>query len=60
MNEIRAQMDGTTVVRKLNQGFSRLYEVERVLSGGVFSCLPAGRLGTYLDKQKGTKRKRRR
>jgi hypothetical protein len=27
-------MSGTTVVQMLNQGFSRLYEVERVLSGG--------------------------
>jgi hypothetical protein len=38
MNRIRAQMPGTTVVKKLNQGFSRRLGV---LSGGGPFCLPA-------------------
>ncbi len=51
MNSIRAKMPGTTVVQKLNQGFSRLYDVERGIKlRGPF-------LGTFLGKQKGTKNK---
>ncbi len=58
MKSIREKMPGTTVVQKLNQGFSRLYECrEGIKLRGPF--LPA-RLwhsggGTFLGKQKGTK-----
>jgi hypothetical protein len=50
MNSIRAKMLGTTVEQKHNQGFSRLYECrEGIKLRGSF-------LGTFLDKQKGTKK----
>ena len=59
MNCIKGYMPGTTVVLKLNQGFSRRLGVlpacRQTGAAGALSCLPSGRLGTFLGKQKGTK-----
>ncbi len=51
MNEIRAQLPGTTVVQKLNQGSIPTL-------GGFKRRGPF--LGTFLGKQKGTKHNRKR